>query len=60
MDKGKGPCQKPDNTRGCQSVPNVNILETKLVRTYQAGSEFFSSNEFRRSHYLVWKVRVKG
>ena len=28
----------PDNTRGCQSVPNVNIPETetiKLVRTYQ-------------------------
>ena len=41
MDKGldqKGPCQKTDNTRGCQSVPNVNIPETetiKLARTYQ-------------------------
>ena len=34
----KGPCQKQDNTRGCQSVPNVNIPETKtfaLVRTCQ-------------------------
>ena len=41
MDKGydqKGPCQKPEHTRGCQSVPNVNIPETetiKFVRTYQ-------------------------
>ena len=34
----KGPCQKQDNTRGCQSVPNVNIPEMKpvaLVRTCQ-------------------------
>ena len=34
----KGPCQKPDHTRGCKSVPNVNIPETetmKFVRTYQ-------------------------
>ena len=26
-----GPCQKPDNTRGCQSVLNVNIPETKTI-----------------------------
>ena len=41
MDKGQDqnePCQKPDNTRGCQSVPNVNIPETNtiaMVRTCQ-------------------------
>ena len=41
MDKGqdqKGPRPKLDNTRGCQSMPNVNIPETKtitLVRTCQ-------------------------
>ncbi len=41
MHKGydqKGPRQKPEHTRGCQSVPNVNIPETEtitFVRTYQ-------------------------
>ena len=34
----KRPCQKPGHTRGCQSLPNVNILETEkieLVWTHQ-------------------------
>ena len=31
-------CQKPEHTRGCQSVPNVNIPETETIKsvwTYQ-------------------------
>ena len=42
----KDHCQKSDHTRGCQSMPNVNIPETeniKLVWTHQ---------EKRRRQYL--------